>query len=106
MVVRCHDIELNLTVRGGLEDTSIDAYLREVQSAEWLHIKTAPRIASKIQEPNPNLFGARSVQFLQGGDNTRLFTGARWTVDQEMGEVAAVCLLACQSSMSRIVNYP
>jgi len=64
VVVGGYNVEFQLAVRGGLEDTRIDFYLLDT----------------------------RAEKGAEGGCYPSLFACARGTVDEEMGEVTAVCL--------------
>lgn len=46
---------------------------------------------------NLNLFDTGTVQFFEGCDDSRFLAGAGRSVDEEMGEVAALCLLRCEN---------
>lgn len=61
----CDNVELELAVAGGLEDTRVDF----------------------------DLFYAWSVELLESSYNSGFFAGARGAVDEEMREVAALCLI-------------
>lgn len=67
MVYRRNDIELEFAVRGGLEDASVDF----------------------------DLLDAWAVEFLEGGDYACLLACTGRSIDEKMGEVAALCLDCC-----------
>lgn len=65
MVNRGYDIEFELTIRCGLEDSGV----------------------------NLDFLNARAVELLQGCDYPGLLSCARWTVDKEMREISTLCLV-------------
>ena len=64
MVYRRHDVEFELAVRRRLEDARVDF----------------------------DLFGAGAVEGFQEAEDTGFFASARGPVEEEVREVAAVCL--------------
>ena len=64
MIYRCDDVELELAVRRGLEDSGIDL----------------------------DLLDPRTVKFLQCSDYTSLFACTGGAIDEEMREVSALSL--------------
>lgn len=64
MVYGGYDVEFELAVRGGLEDARVDL----------------------------DLFDTGAVELFEGSDNAGLFASARGAIDEEMWEVAALCL--------------
>lgn len=52
-------------------------------------------VAARLEDARVNLdlLHAGPVELLQGGHDSRLFSGARGSVYEEMGKVAALCLL-------------
>jgi len=64
MVNRCYDIEFEFAVRGRLEDAGVDF----------------------------DLFDTGAVEFFEGGDDAGFLASTGGPVDEEMGEIAALCL--------------
>ena len=81
MVDRGDDVELELPVAACLEDTCIDL----------------------------DLFHAGSVQLLQSRDNSCLFAGTGWSIDEKVGEVTALGLRVLgvrEGTFAKVVPEP